>query len=255
MADTDDSDDQQPVAEQSQRVSKPSKFDPSKPNTLKSLSLPKINLPKVNLPKLGLPRFKLPIPKSPFKKIKFLWLWVAISLISYACMGYLLSLWLKTPSRQTLEIAGLIILATTITAIADYFLWLLEVILISYAHMGYFLSVLMTIPARRDLAIAGFIILGLLPTITAFADYALMKWSYLISGFLIIGGLVFLVRLKLDMTILAVIAWIGLTAIAFAGDALTKKRKLWIDISILTSPCLIGLGIGYQAWRLATQWS
>jgi hypothetical protein len=57
--------------------------------------------------------------------------------------------------------------------------------------MGYFLSVLLTIPARRDLAIAGFVIIGLFPIISAFADYALMKWSYLISGFLVIGGLFF----------------------------------------------------------------
>ena len=77
------------------------------------------------------------------------------------------------------------------------FLWLwLVIILISYTCMGYFLSVLLTIAARRNLAIAGFVIIALLPILTAFADYALMKWSYLISGFLIIGGLVFLVRLK-----------------------------------------------------------
>jgi hypothetical protein len=47
----------------------------------------------------------------------------------------------------------------------------------------------------------------------------------------------------------------GLTAIAFVGDVLIKQRKLWMAISILTSPCLIGLGIGHQVWRLATQWS
>ncbi|GBO52855.1 hypothetical protein APA_656 [Pseudanabaena sp. lw0831] len=121
--------------------------------------------------------------------------------------------------------------------------------------MGYFLSVLLTIPARRDLAIAGFVIIGLLPVISAFADYALMKWSYLISGFLVIGGLVFLARLKFYLIVFAIISWVGLTAIAFVGDALIKQRKLWIAISILTIPCLIGLGIGYQVWRLATQWS
>ncbi|MEA5486864.1 MULTISPECIES: hypothetical protein [Pseudanabaena] len=136
------------------------------------------------------------------------------------------------------------------------FLWLwLVIILISYICMSYFLSVLLTIPARRDLAIAGFVIIALLPILTAFADYALMKWSYLISGFLIIGGLVFLVRLKFYLLVLAIIAWVGLTAIAFVGDVLSKSRKLWMAIVILTAPCLIGLGIGHQMWRLAASWS
>jgi uncharacterized membrane protein YcgQ (UPF0703/DUF1980 family) len=121
--------------------------------------------------------------------------------------------------------------------------------------MGYFLSILLTIPARRDLAIAGFAIISLLPLLSAFADYALMKWSYLISGFLIVGGLVFLVRLKFYLLVVAIVAWVGLTAIAFVGDFLTKKRKLWMTIAILTAPCLIGLGIGHQMWRLAASWS
>jgi hypothetical protein len=211
MADTDDSDNQQTVEDQSKRDSEQSQFDPSKPNTLKTLISNKSgqsrsSLPRLSLPRLNLPKFKLPKPKLSFKKIHFLWLWLAIILISYSCMGY-------------------------------------------------FLSVLLTIPARRDLAIAGFVIIGLFPIISAFADYALMKWSYLISGFLVIGGLFFLVRLKFYLMMFAIISWVGLTAIAFVGDILIKQRKLWIVISILTSPCLIGLGIGYQAWRLATQWS
>ena len=136
------------------------------------------------------------------------------------------------------------------------YLWLwLFVITISYICIGYFLSVLLTIPARQNLAIAGFVIVGLFPTMTAFADYALMKWSYLISGFLIIGGLIFLAKPKFYLIVLAIIAWIGLTAIAFIGDALTKKRKLWMAIGILTIPCLIGIAIGHQIWRLAASWS
>ncbi|WP_434686861.1 hypothetical protein [Pseudanabaena minima] len=255
MADTDDAENQRIAAEQSPNTSDPSKFDAKKPNTLKSLIAPRFGKVKWGLPKLGFPKFKLKIPKLTFKKIQPFWLWVAVAiiLISYASMGYLVSIWLNIP--WNLELVGLIILATTITVIIDYLLWLLEVILISYACMGYFLSVLITIPARRDLAIAGFIILSLLPTITAFADYALMKWSYLISGFLIIGGLVFFVRLKPDMTILAIIVWVGLTVIAFVGDVLSKSRKLWMAIAILTAPCLIGLGIGHQMWRLAASWS
>jgi hypothetical protein len=127
--------------------------------------------------------------------------------------------------------------------------------MLSYACMGYFLSVLLTIPFRENLAIAGFAIIGLAPTMAAFADYAVMKWIYLISGFLIVGGLVFLVKLKFYLIVLAIIAWVGLTAIAFIGDALTKKRKLWMAIGILTIPCLIGLAIGHQIWRLAASWS
>jgi hypothetical protein len=136
------------------------------------------------------------------------------------------------------------------------YLWFwLFIIMISYVCIGYFLSVLLTIPARQNLAIAGFAIVGLFPTITAFADYALMKWSYVISGFLIIGGLIFLAKLKFYLIVLAIIAWVGLTAIAFIGETLTKKRKLWIAIGILTIPCLIGLGLGCQMWRLAASWS
>jgi hypothetical protein len=136
------------------------------------------------------------------------------------------------------------------------FLWFwLIVIALSYTCMGYFLSVLLTIPLRENLAIAGFAIFGLFPTITAFADYALMKWGYLLSGFLIVGGLVFLAKPEFYFMILAIIAWVGLTAIAFVGDTLTKKRKLWMAIGILTIPCLIGLAIGHQIWRLAASWS
>ena len=136
------------------------------------------------------------------------------------------------------------------------YLWFwLFIIMISYVCIGYFLSVLLTIPSRQNLAIAGFAIVGLSPTMAAFADYAVMKWIYLISGFLIIGGLIFLVKLKFYLIVLAIIAWVGLTAIAFIGEALTKKRKLWMAIGILTMPCLIGLGLGYQMWKLATSWS
>jgi hypothetical protein len=131
-------------------------------------------------------------------------------------------------------------------------LWLsLIVILVSYICMGYFLSVLLTMRSRKTLAIAGFIIFGLFPTITAFADYALMKWGYLISGVLIVGALIFLVPLKFYLLVLAIIVWVGLTAIAFVGDTLSKNKKLWMAIIILTIPCLIGLGIGHQIWRLA----
>ncbi len=208
MSSIDDSENQQPAAEQAQTAAEPTEFDPSKPNTLRSLISPKFGKTRFRLPKLSFPKIKLPKPKLSFKKIYFLWLWLAI-------------------------------------------------ILISYSYMGYFLSVLLTIPARRDLAIAGFVIIGLLPIISGFADYGLMKWSYLITGCLIISGLVFLVRLKSYFLVLAIIAWVGLTAIAFVGDFLItkQKRKQWMAIAILTSPCLIGLGIGYQVWRLATQWS
>ncbi len=184
------------VEDQVQDSNDPLQFDVSKPNTLRSLSLPKISLPK----------FKLKRPKVSFKKIDFLWFWLIIIALSYACMGY-------------------------------------------------FLSILITIPARQNLAIAGFAIFGLFPTITAFADYALMKWSYLLSGFLILGGLIFLVKLEFYFIILAIITWVGLTAIAFVGDMLIKKRKLWPAIGILTIPCLIGLAIGHQIWRLAASWS
>ena len=207
MADPDDdSENQQPVADQAQSTDDFAEFDPSKPNTLRTLISPKSEQARSALSRLGLPKFKLSKPKLSFKKTHFLWLWLVIILISYSCMGY-------------------------------------------------FLSVLLTIPARRDLAIAGFVIIGLLPIISAFADYALMKWSYLISGFLVIGGLVFLVKLKFFLLVFAIIAWVGVTAIAFVGDALIKQRKLWMAIAILTAPCLIGLGIGHQIWRLATQWS
>ncbi|PZV19602.1 MAG: hypothetical protein DCF20_00920 [Pseudanabaena sp.] len=213
MSSNDDSEDQQPTADQSQSTSDPSDFNPSKPPTLRTLMAPKsgetkfklLKVPK--LPKLSkLRNLKLPKPNLSFKKINFLWLWLSI-------------------------------------------------ILISYSFMGYFLSILLTIPPYRNLAIAGFVAIGLLPIINAFADYTLMKWSYLISGFLIIGGLVFLVRLKLNLMVVAIISWVGLTAIDFVGEALIKKHKLWMAIGILTMPCLIGLGLGYQVWRLAKQWS
>ena len=64
MADTDDSDNQQTVEDQSKHASEQSQFDPSKPNTLKTLisnksgqtrsRLPRLSLPRLNLPKLAL---------------------------------------------------------------------------------------------------------------------------------------------------------------------------------------------------------
>ncbi|PZU96565.1 MAG: hypothetical protein DCE90_09640 [Pseudanabaena sp.] len=135
----------------------------------------------------------------------------------------------------------------------ESFLWLwLLVILVSYTCIGYFLSVLLTIPDKKNLAIAGFVIVGLLPTITAFADFALIKWGYLMSGFLIVGGLIFLASVQFYLTVLAIIAWIGITLIAFVGDDLLKRNnKLVAAIAMITAPCLVGLGIGWQIWSLA----
>jgi hypothetical protein len=130
-------------------------------------------------------------------------------------------------------------------------LWLL-VIMLSYVCMGYFLSVLMTIPNRQVLAIAGFTIMGILPIVTAFADYGLMKWGYLLSGLLVVGAFIFWLRMRFYLTVLAVIIWIGITMVAFVGEYLLKqKRKLVVAIAMITVPCLVGLGIGWQLWSLA----
>ncbi len=165
------------------------------------LKLPSFK-PNWSVPKLKFPKFKIDKLRSSTKQGNFLWLWLVIILISYACMGY-------------------------------------------------FLSVLLTIPARKNLAIAGFTIFGLLPIITAFADYALMKWGYLISGFLIVGALIFWIKLKFYFMVLAIMVWLGITMIAFVGESLLKQnRKFFVAIVILTIPCLLGLGIGWQIWRL-----
>ncbi len=130
-------------------------------------------------------------------------------------------------------------------------LWLL-VIMGSYVCMGYFLSVLMTIPDRQILAIAGFTIMGILPIITAFADYGLMKWGYLLSGLLVVGAFIFWLRMSFYLTVLAVIIWIGITMVAFVGEYLLKqKRKFVVAIAMITVPCLVGLGLGWQLWNLA----
>ncbi len=128
-------------------------------------------------------------------------------------------------------------------------LWLL-IILISYICMGYFLSVLLTMPPRKSLAIAGFAIAALLPTVTAFADYALMKWGYLLSGFLIVGGLFYFVKVRFYFLAVAIVLWIGITTMAFVGEVLLKRnRKFFVVIIILTIPCWMGLGLGYQLWH------
>lgn len=130
-------------------------------------------------------------------------------------------------------------------------LWLL-VIMGSYVCMGYFLSVLMTIPNRQMLAIAGFAIVGILPIVSAFADYGLMKWGYLLSGLLVVGAFIFWLRMRFYLTVLAVIIWIGITMVAFVGEYLLKqKRKFVVAIAMITVPCLAGLGIGWQLWNLA----
>ncbi|PZO45080.1 MAG: hypothetical protein DCF19_00890 [Pseudanabaena frigida] len=178
----------------------------SKTNSPRHLKLPRFR-PNWRLPKFDLPKFSLDKLKPTPKKRNFLWFWLVI-------------------------------------------------IVISYAFMGYFLSVLLTIPSHKNLAIAGFAIFGLLPTITAFADYALMKWSYLISGFLIVGGFVFLIKVKFYLMVLAIVVWLGITTIAFVGESLIKqKHKFFVAIAILTIPCLFGLAAGWQIWRLAAQLS
>lgn len=139
----------------------------------------------------------------------------------------------------------------------DWLGMLLFMILSSYACAGYFLSILLTIPARQTLAIAGFGIMGLLPILTAFADYGLMKWGYLISGFLIVGGL-YMAKISFHYMFLAVMVWLGITAIAFVGEFLLdkQKHKLFITILILWLPCVLGLALGWQIWRLvATNFS
>ncbi|NMF56453.1 hypothetical protein [Pseudanabaena yagii] len=172
---------------------------------------------KSKFPKIGLPKFK--IPKLGLPKFK-----INLTVLSDKKRNFL-------------------------------WLWLLT-ILASYACMGYFLSILMTIPSRKNLAIAGFTIVALLPTITGLADYELMKWGYFLSGLLIVGGLIFVVKIKFYFMVLAIMSWLGITAIAFVGESLIKnKHKFIIAIMILTIPCLLGLGIGWQIWKLATQWS
>jgi hypothetical protein len=136
---------------------------------------------------------------------------------------------------------------------ARNFLWLwLLIILISYICMGYFLSVLLTMPARKNLAIAGFSIAALLPTVTAFADYALMKWGYLLSGILIVGGLFYFVNVRSYFLAVAIVLWIGITTMAFVGESLLKRnRKFFVVIIILSIPCWLGLGVGYKLWHWA----
>ncbi|MDX2256981.1 MAG: hypothetical protein NW214_15820 [Pseudanabaenaceae cyanobacterium bins.39] len=130
-------------------------------------------------------------------------------------------------------------------------LWL-SIILISYACVGYFLSVLLTIPARQSLAIAGFMIMAVLPIVTAYADYALMKWGYLISGVLIISAFIFLLKLKTYLLLLSIITWVGITTIACVGEhLLSKKKRFMFTVALLTAPCLVGLALGWQIWRLA----
>ena len=106
-------------------------------------------------------------------------------------------------------------------------LWLL-IILISYICMGYFLSVLLTIPAQKNLAIAGFTITALLPTVTAFADYGLMKWGYLLSGILIVGGLFYFVNVRFSFLVVAIVLWIGITTMAFVGEFLLKRNRKFL---------------------------
>jgi hypothetical protein len=109
-------------------------------------------------------------------------------------------------------------------------------------------------PSRKSLAIAGFAIAALLPTVTAFADYALMKWGYLLSGILIVGGLFYFVNVRSYFLCVAIVLWIGITTMAFVGESLLKRnRKFFMVIVILTIPCLLGLGLGYQLWRWAAE--
>jgi len=155
------------------------------------------------LPNFRFPKFRSGKPKSPHKTRNFLWLWLLIILISYVCMGYVL-------------------------------------------------SVLLTMPSRQNLAITGFVITALLPTVTAFADYAVVKWWYLLSGFLFVGGLVYFTNVRSYFLAVAVVLWIGIITIAFVGESLVKqKQKFFMVIAILTIPCLLGLGLGYQLWRWA----
>lgn len=130
-------------------------------------------------------------------------------------------------------------------------LWL-SLILISYTCVGYFLAVLSTIPSRQGLAIAGFIIMAILPVVTAYADYGLMKWGYLISGVLIISAFIFLLKIKIYLLLLSIITWIGISMIAFVGEhLLSQEKRLIVTIAMLTTPCLVGLALGWQIWRWA----
>ncbi len=198
--DLDDSENQQSAANQPQDIS----------GSSRSSLLRRLNLSRFK-PKIGIPKFnfsKAVQPQKTVKKSGFLWFWLVIIVVSYACIGY-------------------------------------------------FLSILLTMPSRKNLAIAGLAIAALLPTITAFADYGLMKWGYLLSGLLIVGGLFYIANIKFHFIFLAIMLWTGIITIAFVGDALVKQnRKFLTTIAILTIPCLIGLGLGWQIWRLvASMWS
>jgi hypothetical protein len=122
-------------------------------------------------------------------------------------------------------------------------LWLAAII-VGYTCLGGFLLILMV--KQRRLALVGFIVLLLLPAISSLAEYDLMVWAYLLSGVVIVAGLIFLARAPLGMIVLAICSWLGIVAVPRTGSKMVKgATKRWLAIAILTVTCAIGLGMGW----------
>lgn len=86
---------------------------------------------------------------------------------------------------------------------------------------------------KRVLALSGITILLILPLVTACAEYSLMRWGYLISGVLIIGGLIIIVKSPASWILIALVSWLGLLGMVISGEILTSQKiKIWLVVML-----------------------
>ncbi|MFN5854499.1 MAG: hypothetical protein ACK456_01150 [Pseudanabaenaceae cyanobacterium] len=129
-------------------------------------------------------------------------------------------------------------------------------LLLLFMAVGYVVvsrQFILLIYKKRTLAMSGITISLVLPLANACAEYSLMRWGYLISGVLIIGGLIVITKSPTDWILIALVTWFGLLGMVISGEILTSQKiKIWLVVMLQTLIALAATGLGwFLVWLMS----
>jgi hypothetical protein len=129
-------------------------------------------------------------------------------------------------------------------------------LLLLFMAVGYVVvsrQFILLIYKKRTLAMSGITISLILPLANACAEYSLMRWGYLISGVLIIGGLIVITKSPTDWILIALVTWFGLLGMVISGEILTSQKiKIWLVVMLQTLIALAATGLGwFLVWLMS----
>ncbi len=129
-------------------------------------------------------------------------------------------------------------------------------VLLLFMAVGYVVvsrQFILLIYKKRTLAMSGITISLILPLANACAEYSLMRWGYLISGVLIIGGLIVITKSPANWILIALVTWLGLLSMVISGEILTNQKiKIWLVVMLQTLIALAATGLGwFLVWLMS----